>query len=88
MQSSTSLFGAPVQGNIFSGAATAGNIFGQTIFGKKTEPKGTEANLSFGLTSTTHFKETDEPVLKCDGSLSFATLADQVSEYGANFIED
>ncbi|XP_048524432.1 E3 SUMO-protein ligase RanBP2 isoform X2 [Dendroctonus ponderosae] len=79
VSSATSLFGSPAQGNIFSRPPSSGNIFGQTIFGNKTEPKVTEANMSFGLTSTTHFKETDEPVLKCDGNLSFATLADKVA---------
>lgn len=70
----TPLFGASSQLNIFGTSANTGNIFGQGVFGNKAGPKVTDANLTFGST-TTNLKDKDEVVLKADSNLSFANLA-------------
>lgn len=44
------------------------------MFGNKAGPKVTDANLTFGST-TTNLKDKDEVVLKADSNLSFANLA-------------
>ncbi|XP_066138982.1 E3 SUMO-protein ligase RanBP2 isoform X1 [Euwallacea fornicatus] len=76
---STNIFSTPSQAKIFGSGANSGNIFRQTIFGNKAEPKVTDANLTFGSTTTTNLKDTDEAVLQADSKLSFANLAKQTA---------
>ncbi|XP_050315479.1 E3 SUMO-protein ligase RanBP2-like, partial [Anthonomus grandis grandis] len=77
-QKTTSIFGGTNQGSIFGNPAKLGigdQNSGQTLFGNKAQLKLTDANLTFGSSTTSNLKETDEPVLKVDSGLSFATLA-------------
>ncbi|CAH1128711.1 unnamed protein product [Ceutorhynchus assimilis] len=73
----TGLFGTSSQGSIFSNSTTPSkNLFGQTIFGNKSEPKITDATLSFGSTESA---ASNAPVFKTDDSFSFANLAAKVN---------